>query len=126
MSGAGSVSSYKDLLAWQKALQLCLEVYRTSRSFPLHERFGLTVEIRKTARSVVCNIAEGQRRDSTPDYLRFLSFSRGSQAELETQLLVANSLGYIEEDQAPRILELCDEVGRLIFGLARALKRGSV
>ena len=126
MFGEGSVSSYKDVLAWQKALQLCLEVYRTSRSFPLQERFGLTVEIRKTARSVVCNIAEGQRRHSTPDYLRFLSISRGSRAELETQLLIASSLGYIDEDQAPRILESCDEVGRLIFGLARALKRGSV
>jgi four helix bundle protein len=111
------MGSFRELLVWRKAFALCLTVYRTSEAFPAHERFGISSELRKTARSVVYNIAEGHRRTTRREFSRFLDISLGSSAELVTQLLLARSLGYLAKDQAKLLLDAADEVSRMLFGL---------
>jgi four helix bundle protein len=115
------IRTFKDLVVWQKAFELCLLLYRATRSFPSEERFGLTAEVRKTARSVAYNIAEGHRRRSTTEYVRFLDIAAGSAAELETQLLLARDLGYFEDADARSVLALHGEVERMLASLARTL-----
>jgi four helix bundle protein len=116
------VRTYRDLIAWQKAYALCLDVYRATRAFPSDERFGLVVELRKTARSVQANIAEGRHRPTRADYVKFLGYSAGSVAELETQLCLARDLGYLADDQ---LLEQLREVDRLVKGLRDGLLRSA-
>ena len=116
------VRTYRDLIAWQKAYALCLEIYRATRAFPVDERFGLVVELRKTARSVQANIAEGRHRPTASDYLRFLGYAMGSVAELETQLRLARDLGYLATDA---LLEQVAEVDRVVKGLRDGLARSA-
>lgn len=119
--------SFKDLLVWQKAFELSLAIYGATRSFPSDERFGMTAELRKTVRSIPCsipyNIAEGHKRPTTDDYLRFLGIAAGSGGELETQLLLAERLAYLSADQARVLLEHYREVERMLAGLVRSLDR---
>ena len=98
------IKTFKDLVVWRRGFRLGLDVYCATRSFPPDERFGLVAELRKTARSVVYNIAEGHRRRSTAEYVRFLSIASASGAELETQLLLARDLGYFAGKQAEELL----------------------
>lgn len=116
------IKSFKDLLVWQKAFELVLAVYAATRSFPSDERFGLTSELRKTARSLPYNIAEGHKRPTTADYLRFLGIAAGSGGELETQLLLAERLAYLTPDQAEDLLDRYREVERMLAGLVRSLE----
>ena len=122
MAGTSQIRSFKDLIVWQKAFQLCLDVYRGTQGFPAEERFGLTTELRKTSRSVPCNIAEGRQRRTTTEYLRFLDIASGSRAELETQLLLAQALGYLSDENSVSLLSTCEEVAKLLAALARALR----
>ena len=117
------VRSYRDLIVWQKAFELCRRVYRATSTFPMEERFGLTSEARKTSRSVVYNIAEGHKRRSTNEYIRFLDIAGGSGAELETQLLLATALGYFDKNAAKPLLDLYAEVDRMLGSLQRALQK---
>jgi four helix bundle protein len=87
--------SYKDLIAWQKAMQFVAVIYRETRQFPKEERYGLTNQLRRAAVSVPSNIAEGQARFSQKEFKHFLSQARGSLVEIETQLLISQSLGYL-------------------------------
>lgn len=119
----GKIKSFKDLLVWQKAMQLCLQVYRVTRSFPSDERFGMTAELRKTARSITYNIAEGHKRPTTADYLRFLGYSAGSGGELETQILLAQALKYLSDEEAASLLDRYREVERMLAGLVTSLER---
>jgi four helix bundle protein len=116
------IRTFKDLLVWQKAMRLSVEVYRLTRNYPDHERYGLTAETRKTSRSVPYNIAEGHKRKSTADYIRFLSIAAGSAAELETQLLLADQLGYLKEGAGEVVLALHAEVERMLEALIRSLR----
>jgi four helix bundle protein len=116
-----SVRSYRDLIAWQKAMDFTVEVYQLSKNFPAEERFALTTQLRRSAVSVPSNIAEGEGRFSKPDFSRFLSFSHGSLCESETQIILADRLGYVSTDRVDAILAQSSEVGRLIRGLARSL-----
>jgi four helix bundle protein len=116
------IRTFKDLVVWQKAFRLTVEVYRLTRSFPSEERYGLSVELRKTARSVVYNIAEGHGRRSRLDYLRFLDIAKGSAAELETQILLACELGYLCEADTERVSSLHGEVERMLDALSRKLR----
>jgi len=118
----GRIRTFKDLLVWQKAMRLSVEVYRLTRNYPDHERYGLTAETRKTSRSVPYNIAEGHKRKSTADYMRFLSIAAGSAAELETQLLLADQLGYLKEGAGEVVLALHAEVERMLEALIRSLR----
>ncbi|HHN78274.1 MAG TPA: four helix bundle protein [Phycisphaerales bacterium] len=118
-----SITSYRDLTAWQKAFQLGLVVYRESAAFPVDERFGLISQVRRSAISVPCNIAEGYGRGSTKDYLRFLRTVRGSLYEVDTQMHFAGELGYIARERLAAVQRGVDEVGRLIGGLIRSVER---
>ncbi len=115
--------SYREVIAWQRGIELCLAVYSVTREFPDREQYGLTAELRKTARSIVYNIAEGHRRRSSADFSRFLDIARGSQAEVDTQLVLAKELGYVEGPAFDRLVTLSDDVGALIYTLSRAVRR---
>lgn len=115
------IASFKDLKVWQKAFDVCFEVYGATRGFPTDERYGLAAELRKTARSVVWNIAEGSRRRSTVEYIRFLDIASGSAAELEAQLMLADRLGYFEKEQGLIFLRSLDEIERMLRGLMKKL-----
>ena len=118
-----SIRTFKDLMVWQKSFDLSVEIYRLSGEFPRHELFGLSAELRKTARSIVCNIAEGHKRGNTLEYIHFLRISAGSAAELETQIRLANRLGYLGENDAERIPEKLGEIERMLDALMRSLKK---
>jgi four helix bundle protein len=122
---ANAVRSYKDLVAWQKSMDLVAAVYRASQGFPKEEIFGLVSQIRRAAVSVSSNIAEGHARTSKKEFQYFLSNARGSLAELETQLTIAHQLAYIDETAINQLLDRLGEVGRILNGLLAALKRSS-
>ena len=115
------VKSYQELIAWQKAMDLVEDVYRASKSFPKEETYALTSQIRRAAVSVPSNIAEGQGRRTTSDFLRHLSIACGSLCEVETQILIAVRLRYLTERNVERVLLGAGEVGRLVNGLMNSL-----
>lgn len=114
--------NYRDLVAWQKAMDLVVAVYRASGTLPKEELYGLTSQLRKAAVSVPSNIAEGQGRRSDREFVRFLSIAHGSVREVETQVLIAERLGYIDVDTSKTLLETTSEVGRLLSGLTNKLE----
>ena len=122
---ANAVRSYKDLVAWQKSMDLVTAVYRASQGFPKEEIFGLVSQIRRSAVSVPSNIAEGHARTSKKEFQYFLSNARGSLAELETQLTITHQLTYIDDTEINQLLDRLGEVGRILNGLLAALKRSS-
>src|SRR5271170_1078987 len=111
------VHSYRDLVAWKKAMALVLAVYRCTQAFPRIETYGLTSQLRRAVVSVPSNIAEGQARLSTGEFRQFLGNARGSLVEVETQILVARDLGYLEQNQSDSLLTAAAEVGRILNGL---------
>jgi len=110
---------YRDLLVWQKAIELVTDIYRMTRGFPKDELYGLTSQIRRAAVSIPSNIAEGQGRLTRGEFRQFLGQARGSYAELETQLIIARNLGYLS--QPGNLIEQLAEVGRLLNGLLSSL-----
>ena len=117
-----AVRTFHDLVVWRKAFELCLDVYRVTASFPSHEKYGITSELRKTSRSVPYNIAEGHRRRSTLEYIRFLDIAHGSAAELETQLYLSRALTYLDEQGTDVLLQRLFEVERMLTALKRSLR----
>ncbi|MDP2654718.1 MAG: four helix bundle protein [Candidatus Omnitrophota bacterium] len=115
--------TYKDLIAWQKAYELCVKVFRVANAFPAKEQLCLASQIKRSSLSVPSNIAEGYTRHQTKEYLRFLYIAYASLAELETQLLLANDLKYILQDDFRQIVQLHGETQRIIHGLLKSLKR---
>ncbi len=118
-----AVQSYRQLIAWQKAMELVKQIYELTKEFPKEEIYGLTSQIRRAAVSVPSNIAEGQGRDSTKEFLHHLSIAYGLLMETETQILIAESLNYLRAKESNIILEKTAEAGRLINGLSRSLKQ---
>lgn len=116
-----TVKSYRDLIAWQNAMDLVEAVYHVSKCFPREELYGLTVQLRKAAVLMPSNIAEGQGRQTTSDFLHFLAISKGSLNEAETQVLLAGRLGYIGEAEITDVRARSAEVGRLVNGQMRSL-----
>lgn len=116
------VRNYSDLIVWQKAMDLVEAVYRV---FPKEEVYGLTAQLRRAAVSVPSNIAEGQGRRSTREFLHYLSIAHGSLRELETQLLIAARLGYCDAAEQENLTEITAEVGRLINGCQTPSRRSS-
>lgn len=119
------VQSYRQLIAWQKAMELTKLVYETTDEFPTEERFGLSVQIRRAVVSIASNIAEGQGRNSTKEFVNHLSIAYGSLMETETQILIAEMLGYSTGEGYGKVMEKAAEVGRLINGLSNSLGRKS-
>jgi four helix bundle protein len=118
-----TIRDYRDLFVWQKAMDLVELVYRVTQSFPKEEIYGLTSQVRRAAVSVPSNIAEGQGRFSDQEFRRFLSISHGSLRELETQILIAARLSYMNESSKCEVLALASEVGRLTNGLLNTLNK---
>ena len=115
------VRSYRDLIAWQKAMDLVAAVYRCTQTFPKAETYGLVSQLRRAAVSVPSNIAEGHARQSTGEFRQFLGHACGSLMEIETQILIAERLGYIDSTTSVPLLECTTEVGKILNGLLRAL-----
>ena len=111
------------VIAWQKAMDLVEAIYSATRRFPPEEFYGLTSQVRRAAVAVPSNIAEGQGRRSVNELAHHLSIAHGSLREVETQVLIAQRLGYLDEAGADGLLALAGEVGRLITGLANSLER---
>ena len=118
-----TVKSYQELETWQVAMRLVAEVYRVTKEFPKEELYGLTNQLRRAAVSVPSNIAEGQGRDSTKEFLHHLSIARGSLYETETQLLIARQLDYIKQADADSLFATIASIGRLINGFSRSLQK---
>lgn len=116
------VMSYKDLVAWNKAMELVIEIYRVTKNFPKEEIFGLMSQLRRGAISIPSNIAEGKGRLSKGEFRQFLGNARGSLAELETQILISQKLNYLDEAETNKILTMVEEVGKVINGLLSAVK----
>ncbi len=119
------VRSYRDLVVWKKSMALVLNVYRCTQAFPKIETYGLTSQLRRAVISVPSNIAEGQGRLSTGEFRQFLGNARGSLMEVETQILVAQDLGYFDQNQSEALLSATAEVGRILNGLLASLPKRS-
>ena len=115
------IESYKDLIAWQKAMDLVEETYKLVRKLPTSETYALSDQMRRAAVSIPSNIAEGHTRKGTKEYLQFLYIAKGSKSELETQLLIGQRLSFFSADEVQRAIQLCDEVGRILTGLISSL-----
>lgn len=115
--------SYRDLIAWQRAMDLVTEVYRITASFPREEMYGLSSQLRRAAVSIPSNIAEGQGRRGAAEFRHFLRQACGSLMEVETQILIAERLGYCSSEQANKLLETAAEVGRILNGLIASLNQ---
>jgi four helix bundle protein len=121
MSSNGKTRGYKDLLVWQKGMSLVKRIYEVTRSFPNDEKFVLVSQMRRAAVSIPSNIAEGQARHTTKEFVQFVSHAEGSVAELETQLLLAIDLSYCRESDVADAIELLSELRRMLNSLRRRL-----
>lgn len=116
------VSNYKELIVWQKSMDLAEGVYKATANFPKEETYGLTSQMRRSAVSVASNIAEGYSRNSRGEFIQFLGIAKGSLSELETQILLAVRLGLIKENNSEIILGLCVEVSKILTVFKTKLK----
>ncbi len=114
---------FRELTVWQKSIDLVEAIYVATQKFPPYEQYGLVNQVRRAAIAIPSNIAEGAERESTKDFLRFLSIARGSQGEVETQLVIARRLKYIQENELNILLQQVHEIGRMINGLQQSLNK---
>lgn len=115
------VRSYKDLLVWQRSVQLALAIYRLTAAFPAEERYGLTSQLRRAGVSVPSNIAEGYGRGTRKEYKQFLAIARGSTLEVQTQLTIARELEFCQQDQMANAESLSEEVSKMLYSLVGKL-----
>ena len=115
------VKSYRDLIVWQKSVDLVTEVYKILRSFPEEEKFGLTSQLKRSCISIPSNIAEGYGRKYIKDYVRFLQTSRGSLFEMQTQFQISINLGFTTKKQINTILETSIEIEKMLNALIKKL-----
>lgn len=116
------MASFKDLIVWQKAVQLSTEIYRLTASFPPSEQFGLTNQMRRASVSVASNIAEGNGRSTKGEYVLFLGHARGSNCELQTQLAITCNLGFCAKQKHEVAEKLSAEISRMLNALMKNLK----
>lgn len=114
--------SFKDLVVWRRAVETSLAIYKLTASFPESERFGLTNQMRRASVSIASNIAEGYGRSTRGEYVLFLGHARGSDCELQTQLIIAEKLGLGSAQLRTSAAELCDEVSRMLVAIMNKLK----
>ena len=117
------ILSYKDLVVWQKSMELVEAVYRLTRLLPEDERWGLVSQMRRAAVSIPSNIAEGYGRQATGEYHHHLSISRGSLLELETQVLLCEKLGYLKREQTRLVLADIESMSKMLGALINKLKQ---
>ncbi len=118
-----ATKDHRDLVVWQKSMDLVEEVFRLTKLLPKEELFGITSQLRRSAFSIPSNIAEGNARNSDKEYARFLSIARGSKAETETQLEICVRIGYFNEAQTHKSVALCDEIGKMLYTMIHKLSQ---
>lgn len=116
------MKSYTDLMVWKKSIELVISTYEIVKMLPKEEMYALSTQIRRAVVSVPSNIAEGHDRNSDKEFCQFLCIARGSLAELETQLIIANELSYADKDTIDDVLEKCCEVGKMLNALIKKIK----
>ncbi|MEQ8523763.1 four helix bundle protein [Gracilimonas sp.] len=113
---------FKELSVWNKAVDLATDVYSYTKNFPSEEKYGLTSQIRRSVVSISSNIAEGAGRKSKKEFKHFLNIAYGSGSELETQLLIARNLGFINNENYEALSEMITEIQKMIYSLSNSLK----
>ena len=116
-----SLSSYRELIVWQKSMDLAVRIYMLTHSYPAEERFGITSQMRRAATSIPANIAEGQARRSTGEFLQSLGIARGSLAELETFLTLSERLELLAKTDSESLLNTCAEINKMLHALMKSL-----
>ena len=117
--------NYKDLVVWQKGIALAKAVYQLTAKYPSEEKFGLVAQMRRAAVSIPSNIAEGQARHTTGEFIQFMSHAEGSTAELETQIILSLELGFAVKEKTTAEFVLLDDIRRMLNGLRRKLSGAS-
>jgi four helix bundle protein len=118
-----TIRPHEKLDVWKRSIELVVTIYKATEVFPTHERYGLTSQIRRAAVSIPANIAEGAARQSAKEFAHFLSIAQGSSSELETELLIAQRLGYLGSGGYAEMREELDCTGRMLVGLIRNVRR---
>ena len=113
---------YRDLNVWKKAIELVKAIYKATQKFPKEEIYGLISQMRRAAVSIPSNIAEGQTRKGNKEFAQFLYVSKGSAAELETQIIIAHELNYVSSDTSKMIIEQIEVISRMLFRLTESIK----
>ena len=116
------IKSFRDLLIWQKSMNLVTDIYQVTRNFPQAEMFGLTSQLRRASISIPSNIAEGYGRNTSKDYLRYLQIALGSLYEIQTQLEIAFNLHFLEIFDFNKMISLCLEIERMLTSLIAKIK----
>jgi four helix bundle protein len=119
----GSIESHRDLVVWQKSMDLAVVAYRLTECFPAHERYGLTSQIRRSCASIPANIAEGYGRESAGAYAQQLKVAQGSLKEFETHVELAHRIGIVHEPTLSNVLKGSEEIGKMLRSLIRAIER---
>ena len=119
------MKSHKELLVWQKSMTLVTEIYRLTKLLPKEETFALSDQMRRAAVSIPSNIAEGNARESEKEFLRFLSIAQGSNAELETQMIICQQLDYLTKDQLQTASSINEEISKMLRSLIQKLRANS-
>ena len=117
------VRGYRDLMVWQKAMDLVVACYEITKCFPKQELYGLSSQLQRAAVSIPANIAEGNGRQHTMEFIQHLSIANGSLTELETHLQIAQRLQYINQSKLNRFLEQTEEIAKMINALKQSLKK---
>ena len=115
------MNSYRELVVWQRGMELVEEIYKLARFLPKEEMYALSDQMRRAAVSIPSNIAEGFARKAPKDYARFLLMARGSKYELETLLTICERLKYLSEDETKKAMGLCDEIGKMLNSIIAKL-----
>lgn len=115
------INSYKELVLWQRAVELTVEIYQVIRKLPKEEMYALASQMRRAAVSIPSNIAEGHGRNTTKEFIQFLYIARGSKSELETQLEICKKLEYLKNADIKKSCDLADEVGKIINSMIKKL-----
>lgn len=115
------IKTFRDLNVWQKAHNLVLNIYKITKSFPMEERYGLVAQLRRSAASIPTNIVEGFKRKSKKDYAHFINVADASLEETEYHIILAKDLGYIKEKDFNRLNDLCNEIGKMLYGFHKKL-----
>lgn len=116
------IRDFKDLVLWQKSIVLVDNIYRLTKNFPREEVYGLTAQLRRAAVSIPSNTAEGFKRDNKNEFRQFLRIASGSIAEVETQVIIANNIGYISKQEKMDVINGLNELTKMITSLQSRLK----
>jgi four helix bundle protein len=121
--GGTKVNSYRDLLVWKAAIEVAVQCYSVTKSFPTSELYGMTSQLRRCSTSIAANIAEGYGREHRGSFIQFLRIAQGSLKEFETHIILSGRLGLMAEKNVVQLLEQADELGKMLRALIRNLQR---